>query len=270
MAMLKELSQKFGVSESSPLSFRVLSQIQSDAFGGDIGSEFIRPICWRLFFGCLSAKSQNAWADDLRKLSSDYGALKARVVPKMVAKVDPLMALLGEETDEKSPEWDSYYKSKDLGNFIKGDLERLYVTGIDDEYFESQRIRDVLLNVLLVWALAHPRISYRQGMHEVCGPILHVLEREYETWSAALASGTLAPDSHPLASFFTAGPGAARDAFLEANCFALLARVMDHMEPLYDPTNGPDGLAQIVNFCSKIQGEFAFEYLWRLHGCVLC
>jgi len=252
--MLKELSQKFGVSQSTPLSFLVLSQIQSDAFSGDIGSEFIRPICWRLFFGCLSTKSQNAWADDLNELISKYRTLKKDVIPKMVAKVDPLMALLDEASEEKSPEWERYYKSVELGNFIKGDLERLYVTGIEDEYFEDQRIRDILLNVLLVWALAHPHISYRQGMHEVCGPILHVLEREFKTWNDALTTGTVQPDSHALAPFFVNRGG--MDAFLEANCFALLDCAMEHMEPLYDPTNGPDGLAQIVKFCSKIQGKY--------------
>ncbi len=64
----------------------------------------------------------------------------------------------------------------ELATFIKGDLERLYVTGIEDEYFELKRRRDILLNVLLVWALRHPSISYRQGMHEICGPLVFALE----------------------------------------------------------------------------------------------
>jgi hypothetical protein len=64
----------------------------------------------------------------------------------------------------------------ELVSFIKGDLERLYVTGIDDTYFEAKWRRDVLLNILLVWALQNPHISYRQGMHEIVGPVLYVIE----------------------------------------------------------------------------------------------
>ncbi len=105
--MLQEVSRKFGVSESSPISFQQLTQLQADAWDGNLCSEPLRPICWRLFFGCISTKSQNGWATDFEEISNNYLSLKQNVIPKTAeVKVDPLSALLM----EKNEEWDSYYK----------------------------------------------------------------------------------------------------------------------------------------------------------------
>ena len=54
------------------------------------------------------------------------------------------------------------------------------MTGIADDYFEDQRRRDIILHVLFVWAAQHKTTSYRQGMHEIAGPILFVLEQEMQ------------------------------------------------------------------------------------------
>ncbi len=64
----------------------------------------------------------------------------------------------------------------ELATFIKGDLERLYITGIPDDYFEVIWRRDILLNALMVWSLVNKAISYRQGMHEIIGTLFFVLE----------------------------------------------------------------------------------------------
>ena len=150
-----------------------LLMLQNGAFSGNLCGEELRLICWRLFLDCISTTSQLTWASDFQAIQDNYSKLRKGVIPKTgEVKVDPLSALLG----EKNEEWDKYYKSMELATFIKGDLERLYITGIDDEYFQLKWRRDVLLNVLLVWALVHPTISYRQGMHEICGPIMYLLE----------------------------------------------------------------------------------------------
>lgn len=42
-------------------------------------------------------------------------------------KVDPLSAL--SDGDEFSEEWTAFYKNVELISFIKGDLDRLYMSG---------------------------------------------------------------------------------------------------------------------------------------------
>ena len=51
----------------------------------------------------------------------------------------------------------------ELVNFIKGDLSRLYMSGIDDEFFQTPRRKEIVLNVLFVWSAKNPNTSYRQG-----------------------------------------------------------------------------------------------------------
>jgi hypothetical protein len=137
---------------------------------------------------------------------------------------------------EASDEWTAYYKNVELSNFINGDLDRLYMNGIDDEYFQKPERRQILLNVLLLWALLHKKTSYRQGMHELAGPILFVLEEEMR--DPSLAQYRFSESS------------------LEAHTFLLFSRIMQDLELLYDPSPSPHGSdkqPQVVAFCSRIQ-----------------
>ncbi len=81
---------------------------------------------------------------------------------------------------------------------------------------------------------------------------------EYLAWNSLISRGDMSVDSHPLARFYEGEDG--MDLFLEAHCHALFARVMDHLEPLYDPKNGPAGVPAIVAFCSKIQEHYLRQY----------
>ena len=75
--------------------------------------------------------------------------------------MDPLSAL--STGDDQGSEWNAYYKNIELANFIKGDLERLYLNGVDEEYFHTPERRALLLSILFIWSAINPAISYRQG-----------------------------------------------------------------------------------------------------------
>ncbi len=158
--------------------------------------------------------------------------------------VDPLSAFSG--GNEESEEWSSYYKDLELTNFIKGDLDRLYMNGIIEDYFETKTRRNILLTVLFVWSQRNPIISYRQGMHEIAGIILYTLEKEREGWSTQSLS-------HPLTKCFT-------EENLEAHLFWLFNRIMEELVVLYDPTptHGRSGSNNppIVHFCTRVQEHF--------------
>lgn len=95
-------------------------------------------------------------------------------------------------------------------------------------------------------------------MHEISGLILYTLEIEYNAWNDGITNGTIVLNAHALTSLFK--DKTTKDSFIEANCYTLFNKIMEHLEPLYDPTNGPDGVPGIVQFCSKIQGIFYFIY----------
>lgn len=152
-------------------------------------------------------------------------------------------------------EWTIYYKNVDLINFIKTDLDRLYISGIPDEHFESAQRRDMLLAILLIWSFRHPVISYRQGMHEMAGYVMYCVELELKAWNsirAANAEGKPTRDEFGLLNVIN-------EQNVEAHTFHIFARIMDELEPMYDPIaltpRGAENQPFVVQFSTKVQGE---------------
>lgn len=128
-----------------------------------------------------------------------------------------------------------------------GDLDRLYLTGVDDDYFRCGERRQLLESVLFIWSARHEGISYRQGMHEIAGTVLLAVDKEFESWTAA--EHRMENSSHPLYNSFS-------KANTEAYTFWLFERIMKDLSPLYDPAVGADGQPGIVQYCANIQGEY--------------
>ena len=63
---------------------------------------------------------------------------------------------------------------------------------IGDELFYQQKKRsDILLNVLFLWSMQHPRTGYRQGMHEIAAILLYCLQQEIDEWNTRPTIHTL-------------------------------------------------------------------------------
>lgn len=93
-----------------------------------------------------------------------------KVCPGTVAEDDPL------SQDEESV-WNKHFCDKELSNIIRQDVERTF-PGV--EFFRKQRIQDVMMNVLFMYARVNPEMCYRQGMHEILAPILFVLHSDHQ------------------------------------------------------------------------------------------
>lgn len=210
-------------------------------------SEVHRGLCWRLLLGILPKENNIlVWKQKLDQQIIDFEVIRNEHIVKVdQAEKDPLTALsMG---SDQSGEWGSFYRDLELQNFLNGDLDRLYMNSIPDEYFQVKSRRDLLLNVLFVWSMRHKSISYRQGMHEIAGTILLVLEQERDGWK------NVEDSEHVLKSCFTTES-------LLPHVYWIFERVMDELQVLYDPepTKGKEGadLPPIVHFCSKVQEHF--------------
>lgn len=192
-------------------------------------------------------------------MTESYNTVKATVLPSLdKVAVDPLSSLSSGES--QSNEWSIYYKNVDLINFIKTDLDRLYITGIPDEYFESPARRDMLLAILLIWSFDHPVISYRQGMHEMAGYVMFCVETELAAFNALRATGTDAKHANDPYGLLNV----INEQSVEANTYHLFVRIMNELEPLYDPISltprGAENQPFVVQFSAKVQGEFSFPW----------
>lgn len=144
--------------------------------------------------------------------------------------------------------------------FIKGDLDRLYMNGIDDEYFKSSQRQSLILNVLFVWQADHPHVAYRQGMHEIAAVVLYALTEEMEDWHAQ--KDFIDIDS----SFFIGkilGPYLC-EQYLESSTFWIFERIMRDLSVLYDPAGGADGQPAVVSYCTRIQGSICDYFLYLI------
>lgn len=235
----------------------------------------LRGICWRVMLGLLSNKDRSQWTKELQHSIVYYKQLKDEEMPdiaKVSSQMDPLSALVASSSSGGnsglSDEWKQYYKNVELLDFIKGDLDRLYLSGIDDDYFQTKTRRDIVLTVLFIWSMQNPAISYRQGMHEIVGCCLFIMDREREFWSTYLVStddavvtNSCKKEMDLLAKCFP------KDSILhiEAYTYMLFERIMMELACLYDPLPVADGQPFVVQFCAKIQGKIVAVFILSIH-----
>ena len=155
----------------------------------------------------------------------------------------------------------------DVVKFIQGDLERLYMNGMeeDEEYFQQPDRTRVLLNVLFVWAEEHPHTSgYRQGMHEIAAPLLLALEAETALWRSAMLGRDNDQTLHEVDTANTnhSGPNSAvgstyfsDEKYVESSLYWLFSTLMQDLDYLYMPPAQPRELPGVVQFCSQVQDE---------------
>ena len=191
------------------------------------------------------------WSTELDKQVVDYEAIRLATLPSIDKITNDPLSALNDNNDDNDKSWQAYYKDIELCNFINVDLDRLYMTGIDDDYFQTPRRREIIQNVLLIWAIQNRRTSYRQGMHEIVGPVLMCLEQELAQWNKEMQYHEV----HPLRTSFN-------DKSLEAHTYWIFSRIMNDLEPIYDPnptSNGKDSQPAVVLFCVKIQEHYLRE-----------
>lgn len=138
---------------------------------------------------------------------------------------------------------------KESLKLIVADLDRLYLSGVDDDFFQGQERRKMLENILFIWSARHESVSYRQGMHEIAGTVLLVVDKELEGWEADCANTEEDREisAHSLRGCFT-------KSNMEAFTFWIFEAIMKDLAPLYDPAVGADQQPAVVQYCTNIQG----------------
>jgi hypothetical protein len=249
MDVASEVEFLFSPDSYGNISAGQLQQLLKLGWAGSLfgSSGSSRAMCWRVLLDLLSSNNVNKWKDQLKEANDSFHTTKSTVMPSLdKVSADPLSA-------QANDEWNIYYKNVDLINFINTDLDRLYITGIPDEYFESKERREMLLAILLIWSFKHPVISYRQGMHEIAAYFMFCVEQELAGWDLVRnnSSSSKSPLTLDLLDCFS-------EKTVEAYTYQLFFRVMSELEPLYDPVSytprGVENQPFIVQFCTKVQG----------------
>ena len=156
---INQFNEIFGTSggdlnSSNRLRLRSKCDIDNDPADNIASSN--RCIYWRYLFGLISSRSTTTWVAELKTSEVEYAVLKNDIFPSITnVGFDPL--------SENNTESMIYFEKVEKVKSIELDLNRLYITGIDDDYFHTKKRKNILLSVLLIWSVLHPKISYRQG-----------------------------------------------------------------------------------------------------------
>lgn len=159
----------------------------SDASLSLSASEFapetrLRGLRWRVFLGVLPACP--ASIESLRRAAANgrrrYAELRRRLIvdPHMMEDVQKADRLSVDNPLSQDPEsvWGRFFKNADLQRTIESDLALLYPE--HESFFQSFGCQAMLERILLVWALVHPQYGYKQGVHELLAPLVHVLRMD--------------------------------------------------------------------------------------------
>ncbi|KAF4965030.1 hypothetical protein FSARC_7124 [Fusarium sarcochroum] len=179
-----------------------------------------RSLCWKTFLLSTTAEGLS-WSqvlDDGRRVYTERRDhfLKYIKHPEALAElnIDPL-------TEDPSSPWNTIRQDEIVRAEIQQDVQRL--PG-EASYHEDQT-QEIILDILFMYCKLNPeRGGYRQGMHELLAPILHVVEQD------ALDTTTL-PSDTPLDDALVK---TLDHSFIEHDAFILFSKLMERAQSFYE------------------------------------
>ncbi|CAK7238711.1 MAG: hypothetical protein STHCBS139747_000129 [Sporothrix thermara] len=185
----------------------------------------LRSVCWKTFLLFRDDEAAAHRSQTLREARNGYEALRASYMrfvkhPERLAEltVDPLA------DDPESP-WDTFRRDELIRAEILQDVRRLP----DDPFYHREDIQTLILDVLFVFCKENPEAGgYRQGMHELLAPLVHVLSEDAIESSNVPAAP--APEDADMIEMLDA-------SFVEHDAYALFVKVMDKARAFYEHTS---------------------------------
>lgn len=149
---------------------------------GNLRNSPFRSICWRVLLNVLPGTSPD-WVPYLESHRGQYTYLREKYMGDHRLNDAGLNPELNNPLSqaEESP-WNQHFQDGELKRLILQDVVRTFP---DLEYFQQPQVRENLANILFIYAREHPDLGYRQGMHELLGPLLWVLQTDIDYYKQA-------------------------------------------------------------------------------------
>ncbi|KAL7946231.1 RabGAP/TBC [Trichoderma barbatum] len=211
-----------------------------------------RSVCWKIFL--LSKDGDDGkpnWSQSLREKRELYGERRDHFLkfinhPEALTEltIDPLA------DDPKSP-WNTVREDEVTRAEILQDVQRLP----DEANYHEDYMQRMILDILFVYCKVNPtRGGYRQGMHELLAPILHVVEQD----ALDRASISASDDEDDLEELMLETIDL---SFIEHDAFILFSQLMEHAQAFYEvkdvpnsapPADGPSSQSRFPEQSSAI------------------
>ncbi|KZO97897.1 hypothetical protein CALVIDRAFT_497121 [Calocera viscosa TUFC12733] len=148
--------------------------------------------------------------------------------------------------DAENP-WQQWFADLELRKVIRQDVERIFP---EVAYFTSVEVQENLTDILFLHCITHPQIGYRQGMHELAGAVLMVVDSDSLLPSNEVSDGDVLE--------FCARDQLFADVYAIFNVLMKgAARWYEWREPRQQgpSQSGESWVAPIVHICRHMQGQ---------------
>lgn len=130
-----------------------------------------RSVRWRVCLRVLG-ESEDAWTSECASWRSMYRTKASKYLCDPRYRDNQVSTVNNPLSQNPESNWNQYWKFAELQQDIKQDIVRLHP---GEKFFECERVRSSLTNVLLIWSQIHSDLGYRQGMHEILGNVYFVV-----------------------------------------------------------------------------------------------
>ena len=134
-----------------------------------------RDFIWLFFLGIIPFKHPSNWQKILTSERANYLEIKQKYFTK---DIEVFISLTREKDTYNYDKYGTILKKEDFNllNLIKMDVERTYQ---EKEIFTKDEIKKILISVLFIYAKENPQYGYKQGMNDILGVFLFVLDKNY-------------------------------------------------------------------------------------------
>ena len=134
-----------------------------------------RDLLWQIFLGVLPYQTSANWNQIISDERTSYFENKKKFITNDINEF-----ILTKKIKDK---YSSYFKFKDI--LSKEDYEFLDIIKVDVtrtfqkvELFKQEKIQQILINILYIFAKINKGIGYRQGMSDLCAIFLYVIYKQ--------------------------------------------------------------------------------------------
>ncbi|XP_070495860.1 TBC1 domain family member 5 [Chironomus tepperi] len=197
-----------------------LKKLRTISISGDLKVSKFRSVIWNVLLGGLSNDPQN-WIEERKEQRNKYRDLKKKFI------LDPASLRVVEEKDNplsqsKDSLWNQHFCDTELRNVIHQDVVR---TNPNVDYYRTESVQEVMINILFCYARQYPLICYRQGMHEILAPLIFVMHCDHQSLGHIQEETTINLDPILLTVL---DPG-----HIEEDSYHLFSHLMNSLELFY-------------------------------------
>ena len=145
------------------------------SLSGKIESELMRSFSFKIFLNTLSSQKETTlktWLEETLSQRKAYKEKLKKLIQVNKFKGDPLG---GGQTGEEGG-WNNFFDKTELKSLINLDVERTFQ---NRELFRESSIKEILFNILFLFALDNQPTSYKQGMSDILAMLVFALYPYY-------------------------------------------------------------------------------------------